>query len=810
MKLKDRETQMENIKLFVNRLIKTIILSSIIFNTVKINIVQYYLVILFIWFWLFWNYNMKKSKEIFDIAIITTLGNFVSYIYINKVLYSELINENFTWIGIAVISAFILIISSCSFFLNSYNYSKLNNNKLIFKREKDLERLLYYLDMFNIIGINAIWGGGKSFLVNELKEKIKDEYEIIEIDILSCNLDELQIILIKEIEKIMYKHGIISKYSNNLKKFFIDQNNIQQVWNLIFAENYSYSETIKGFKEELRRINKKIVIIYEDIDRISDEKVIKRIFGLSEKLTTNNIKIIYQYDEAKLKELKFASGYLEKYIPYKMNLTEMNFFEIVKFVLKENGIDKDILEMKDFDFMRNHAQMYRYNILKDEFGMDKELYMNILNFSVRSVEHYIFELNIILKDEEYKKEKETVISFFFIKHFLPDIYEKLNIENGLLETLKFNFESNSYTITELISMYKLKELNNEKINEIFNDDQNKINYCISRLFNYNNDQIIEESDYKNKLNSRMEEPIKGLKNRINNEKKDRLIWNLLENGKSKDTNYEYVGKRFINEVLIKPKDEQISAYGEFWDSIFYLDSKEVDNGTIFLMGVPSFVELFKAFRILDATDEQEIALIDCYFQIENITDINTEFIQTINYCALKTNREYVYILNKINQLNIIGNLNFEKSFSDFIKKYIGALSKHGYINTNEYYYINGSNHIKEESKEHIIKELQKISNKINDLKNTISNHIQINELECDLETIIEFINKIIEIVSCNTPFENKEKNSIRSSWSSKFRNQNEYERLKGILSENSDFNNEIKESYLSGKITVYEIDKLLG
>ncbi len=94
-------------------------------------------------------------------------------------------------------------------------------------------------------------------MINELKKKIKDDYEIVEIDVLSCNLNELQLILIKEIEKIMYKNRIISKYSNKLKKFLADEKFMQKLWNLIFPENYSYSETIKGFKDELGKIDKK-------------------------------------------------------------------------------------------------------------------------------------------------------------------------------------------------------------------------------------------------------------------------------------------------------------------------------------------------------------------------------------------------------------------------------------------------------------------------------------------------------------------------------------------------------------------------
>ncbi|APQ95845.1 P-loop NTPase fold protein [Clostridium botulinum] len=426
---------MQEVKIFINRLIKTIILSSILFYTINISTAQYFLIILCMWALLFLNYNIKKNLEIFDLFIITSLGNFISYIFVNKISNSIIFSERITWRCSIILSLFLLILSIYSLLLSSSKNNNLNNEKLLSKREKDLERLLYYLDMFDIIGINAEWGTGKTFLINELKKKIKDDYEIVEIDVLSCNLNELQLILIKEIEKIMYKNRIISKYSNKLKKFLADEKFMQKLWNLIFPENYSYSETIKGFKDELGKIDKKILIIYEDIDRISDKEIIKSIFGLSEKLSSNNIKIIYQYDEYKLNAIGFDSDYLEKYIPYKMNLTRMNFFEIIKFVLDQNNIDSNVLQMRDFEFMQEYNLKYRYNSLQDKFEMNNGIYLNFFNFSIRKVEHYIFKLSNILKVEEYKKFQDTLISFFVIKHFITKVYKKMNIEQGLVEYL---------------------------------------------------------------------------------------------------------------------------------------------------------------------------------------------------------------------------------------------------------------------------------------------------------------------------------------------------------------------------------------
>ncbi|APQ73096.1 hypothetical protein [Clostridium botulinum] len=146
---------MQEVKIFINRLIKTIILSSILFYTINISTAQYFLIILCMWALLFLNYNIKKNLEIFDLFIITSLGNFISYIFVNKISNSIIFSERITWRCSIILSLFLLILSIYSLLLSSSKNNNLNNEKLLSKREKDLERLLYYLDMFDIIGINA-------------------------------------------------------------------------------------------------------------------------------------------------------------------------------------------------------------------------------------------------------------------------------------------------------------------------------------------------------------------------------------------------------------------------------------------------------------------------------------------------------------------------------------------------------------------------------------------------------------------------------------------------------------------------------
>ena len=95
-------------------------------------------------------------------------------------------------------------------FKSVYYTSKINfkNNEDLFVEHKyDLKRLLNYLENFSIIGINGEWGSGKSFLTDHLKNFI-----LIKIDLLSCNIDEIQTVILNELDKLLKNQGINRNY----------------------------------------------------------------------------------------------------------------------------------------------------------------------------------------------------------------------------------------------------------------------------------------------------------------------------------------------------------------------------------------------------------------------------------------------------------------------------------------------------------------------------------------------------------------------------------------------------------------------
>jgi len=209
----------------INLFIISIIVSILLFFLIPLNIWLYSGVFLLIWFALILNFKLYKNIELFCSSLIISFGNLI-------VLMAYLISQQqltytnkFLLFFDFLLLFFIFSILYFRFEKVNINDQTLNKEELYPQRKEDLKRLIYYLEKFNIIGINAPWGEGKSFLFDKLKEKHENKYEIIEVDILACNFDELRITLIKELENLMYKNKVISKYSSRLKKLMSSSSN---------------------------------------------------------------------------------------------------------------------------------------------------------------------------------------------------------------------------------------------------------------------------------------------------------------------------------------------------------------------------------------------------------------------------------------------------------------------------------------------------------------------------------------------------------------------------------------------------------
>lgn len=508
----------------ISKVLVASIASIIIFYTFNPFFIVYFLFMIIFWSILLLNFKVDKNSRFFLSMWTISIVNLGILIFMKHIVHNTL-HKNWINIVLFIVYATLLLIGVI------YFYSKLERaevyrtevKEIYSGREYDLKRIEDYLERVNSIGVNGAWGSGKTFLVNKLKDihMNSDQYIFIEVDLLSSNLDEIESVVLSEMERVLSTHRILPRYSTKLKRIFQDNSFVRNFSMLFIKEEMSYAEILKGFIEEVNKLNQTIIIVYEDIDRINDLTDIKKIFNISEKLVGRNIKVIYQYETSNLIALGLERNFLEKYIAYTINLTPVKFIEILESIIT----DVKLLQLENFKHLINPIFLDDY--LRTELALET-INISIDNLPIRKVESFIEELEIILKEniELYQEGvyKRVAINFHFIKHFYYELYEMFNLKDGLLDTIKFVHNKSEYSFPELIAKRKLSEsgdvnkgLSEKDFRQVFRLPENEEKLFLLMLFEYDVDT---EEIHRNNRGIR-----RGSLKKISNEKKDRLIWN---------------------------------------------------------------------------------------------------------------------------------------------------------------------------------------------------------------------------------------------------------------------------------------------
>ena len=779
---------------FLINMLWVFLLSLVFFYSFSISFEFYFLILLGIWFFSVLQYPLNKNRYWYIQFFLLSITNSISF-YLVKYIQEESFSE---------LTINILIVCYCILYLfilsqKENDKSKINlktHEELFTERKYDLKRLIDYLNNFSIVGINGEWGSGKSFLTDHLQD-----FTLIKIDLLSCNIDEIQSVIINEIDKLLKNEGIFSPFSPKLKKI-IQQGKLFENISLFFIKNdISYSEAITGLRNNLRSITKPVVIVYEDLDRVENSTVIKQILGISEKIAGNNIKILYQFSETSLLEKGIDRAYLEKYIPFILNLTDIPFKSTLSYVLEEKSNKDFLLKEEDFTFLYSPIYLPHFKNFDTLNRPLTSMRFELTNVTIRKTQLFLTELNQVITEKEiYKKNKRVVILFFLLKHFYYEAYKKIYPGESILDSFTFLYQDKKDTILNWV-IY----CHNEKINilDLMTIENNKLSAFIISIFEYNCDIETINNDFEDFVN----EARNNLKNKNLNEQKDRIIWSLIANGKSEYTDCEKFVNSFYDEVINTPKTEWIKNFENLWSNLFdrkYKDMEKRDNNTIFRMGIPSMISLFQANYVIGRTGSQWINLIDFYFLYnKNLDTITPELIECLCYCELSDRNSYLYIINKFNNLKITKNLNSHKSYKRFLLEYLSMFSTLGFCDTHDIW------DLRDKSKEYIdTKTIEKFvfSPLKKKLKKLLSN-VKLKIVQKDIEIIIKFLDKNIELINTNDNFEKPDihfesKVTVRSF------NQEIVDKLNQSKLNEKDFEKEVIEKYINQEITPSEVSNL--
>lgn len=786
-----------NINLYLYVVFRFLVMTIVQINlSISINIKFYTKILLFDLFILcsiiFERYLVNKS-EINIVDFILILFTFL-HIYIMGIWLYESKNENRSSINKV-------------------------NLKISSKRKQDLDQLEYYLSKFDIVGLNAPWGTGKSFLVECFKNNNKNEYEYVEVDLLTSNLNEVQLTLIESIEEVLLKNRILPKYTNNLKKNLTSLSflgKIQSFLTLALNSSELKSGVFKNFIEETKKLKrKKILIIFEDIDRVENKESIKEIFAISEKIANHQIKILYQYDEDLLVETGFSFEYLEKYIPFKINLTKLHISEVIKSIVDDKLIENTInLSDEDFTYLHQLSEFrFRAPLEILNINIDTNEVFDYLPF--RKLENMILEISYTLsKNLDIQRHKELIISFYVLKHLLPDQFTKLrnNVNADLFATFNFKTSDNEkYSILELIKEQREDAgLNQDRLIDIFSNHDNSfyydnnMNYFVLKLFNYN---IINEQS----LSTERFRTLKKIE-KNNHDKNNRLIQKMLYEGNSNLTDYEFAKREFIEKVLNEEYNQQ-DKYKEYLNYFFLVNRHEIGNSTIFRIGDNYMESIFKSFNLSHASGEEFIELLNFYLNHHNEEKvINISLLKCLNQINLNSIEEIFNIMNIFNDLNVRSNYNGKIEFFNFLNKMFEEILSNGILESDYlihcYELTQSECEIDSSEITNCLSEAIEEANILNEELTTLNLY----PILSILNATIEFLEKIITIINYPQAIEESNEPRVNTSITTKFRNQEHYDEIIAMFRngvELDDLKIAISKKFEAGELSISEIRNLM-
>ena len=422
-----------------------------------------------------------------------------------------------------ILSCWILIIILFGDFISRYiekyenndsdNVNKIESN-LINSRKQDLVNLKNILDStLDSIIIDDKWGNGKTFFIKKFMEKYNTNYEFIYIKAPYFQTrEEFRKVFLTELNKVFIKNGIFNTSILNLTKYFgieiqgITLNQIEK----------NYNETIEEIVKKMCKLDKRIVIVLDDLDRIEKGEDIQEILNFIGEINTElreKIGLITLSSYNKLNEKvqshiedKEGENYLDKYFDKKFYLQKVNIEELIEYFCEDETLSKIIKQCKkaiekDYLLSFNSENLENYELNFKEEVKQNKIYLSRQTF--RNIERIVKNISNINVDELIgNKEiyKKIFILFEIFELLLPESWENLKIDSkmeSLLDNIfiyKDNLEINFEGYNQFIYSCANEVLNykKSKTQNYFSKYQNIKNFITGKSINNSENILIKE------------------------------------------------------------------------------------------------------------------------------------------------------------------------------------------------------------------------------------------------------------------------------------------------------------------------------
>ena len=403
-------------------------------------------------------YFLKFLVLTFTISIPFTV--FVFFDLINKDPISVLILSIFYLLFLFIILCICLIVSKILKWIskfcaipNTKDTTKILDDDIFeyYSKEKvePLKKIIssYNSSKFLSIGLIGKWGSGKSSYTNALQKELKDEHIVIYVNVWRLGnaaniIKEIEINLDNQI----FKHSCC-RWLRYKSISFIAKNYFQILEKYILKDtafvDFKITPTIEDSKKSFSKLfkksfgNKKLIIIFDELDRLTEEEEIYQVFNAIRYLTSfeENTISITAVDIKQLESIVDNIEYIHKIFNVKYSLPQITKNDLMSFCeeISKNFSDFGLKENAFIDLLQFQDEQNNSKII-DMLETYREI-KNAYN------DTYLI-LTAITSDEKYKNKWQDYISFDYIvivsviKAISFEAYSLLFIDDVFKQTIE--------------------------------------------------------------------------------------------------------------------------------------------------------------------------------------------------------------------------------------------------------------------------------------------------------------------------------------------------------------------------------------
>ena len=800
----------------------SLLLSSILFLKINVDFFDYifvaiaFLVFSFLSYPIFW-----KNRNLNALFVSVAIPNLFVYLMLKffregYVPVGDVMDRFF--VGYIIILVLILI-----YVLKKGKDEEKSLENFFEYRKRELDELERRLRETSIVGIDAMWGDGKSYLMQlfaqkQKRENKKEKMYVINISVLSSTIETIESYIISEISTFLEENMVFSYSSPKIKKFFSQP--LLKNWSSFFDEKNSYSELFGSLVSDVKTLGKKIVLSFEDLERIRDAKIILKVFNISEKINCecekigcNCIKIIYQYDKKELINvlgIQQKPNYLEKYIPVELRLTPVPFIDAIKVYIKKNKC-KNIND-EDFSF------------LEDESMLKISLY------NLRKIRLFLSEIDSLLNDGKLKANKKMVIVFFIVKYFYPSLFLQIEFGQPLMNTISLTLNENGKkTELKLTDFRQRREIDvhhlDEKMREL---DIEKSRELSEKRLTQNEISEIEHRYHiqETALHRSFEDGPLGWKNlETNNFELFSFLRNLGYDVEDSILNHLSVEQKekndSIDEIAWKLKYMGAIGYTKGWGLINEVE-KIIDSHEDIELKKRKYTNLLSKTKMLENFQEEDFSeekifftlvkvyvkdvkkwkkIIGFYVQSRSIKFIADDIFPIFNLFKISTKEILLIALKKFVSMDVNVRFCSISLYLSFLNDYLKQIKLFGFFSKQRLYEDCFYEYAYKENFSKFEKLKLALSNIKNEVKDIRSQNIKVQSIVDECDVIIKFIDKNIELISAPMMREK------RKNQEDDVKKENEYKDYL-VLNSEEELNVRIEEKYQKNEVSLKEITKI--